>query len=84
MALVVVAVALTFVPMHWVHPMRVVALRPVTFAATAAWSIAAVSTVWHGFPAGISAQAVLSGVACYAFVLSIWLSRKSSARKSSE
>jgi phosphatidylcholine synthase len=73
---IAVAVALTFVPLHWVHPMRVVAARPLTLAATALWSGAAAWTVWRGFPAPLAAQLALGGVAVYGVVLSLWLSRR--------
>lgn len=75
-ALIAAAIALTFVPLHWVHPMRVVALRPVTLAATAIWAIAAFSAVWHGFPASVPAQVALIAIALYGMGLSLWLSRR--------
>lgn len=71
-----VAVALTFVPLHWVHPMRVTAARPLTLAATALWSLAAAAAVWHGFPAPPLAQMALGAVALYGIALSLWLSRR--------
>ena len=50
--IVAACVVLTFVPMHWVHPLRVMHLRPLTLAVTLAWAVAAIAAIWHGFPAG--------------------------------
>jgi len=60
-------IALTFVPWHWVHPMRVSAWRALTLSALAVWLIAAGSAIWHGF-AGVPgwAEVVLAVVAVYA------------------
>ena len=74
--LVLVCVAATFVPMHWVHPVRVVPLRPVTLSLTAVWAIAAFVTALNGFPAETWAQAALVGVALYGLGVSAWLSRR--------
>lgn len=73
---IAVAIGLTFVPLHWVHPLRVVTLRPLTLAATAVWALAALWTVWQGFPASPMVRLVLAAVALYAIVLSLWLSRR--------
>jgi phosphatidylcholine synthase len=70
-AVLIALVILTFVPMHWVHPMRVIRLRAVTLAVTAAWSAAAVAAVWYGFPPPVWAQAVLVGAALYITGLTI-------------
>jgi phosphatidylcholine synthase len=64
-AALIACVVLTFVPMHWVHPMRVKRLQGVTLAITAAWSIAAVAVVWYGFPPPLWTQIVLVGAALY-------------------
>jgi phosphatidylcholine synthase len=50
--IVAACIVLTFVPMHWVHPLRVMHLRPLTLAVTLAWAVAAIAAIWHGFPAG--------------------------------
>jgi phosphatidylcholine synthase len=77
-AVTAVSVALTFVPMKWVHPLRVVALRPLTLALTLAWSLAAVAVVWTGFAAAPwLARAVLGMVAAYVIGLSLAWSRLS-------
>lgn len=64
-AVLVALVILTFVPMHWVHPTRVKRLRAVTLSITAAWSIAAIAAIWHGFPPSLWAQVILVIAAVY-------------------
>ena len=67
--LVLACVALTFVPLRWVHPLRVKRLRGVTLALSVAWSLAALWTVLKGFPAGRVDGAVLIAVAVYGLLL---------------
>lgn len=64
-AVVSACIVLTFVPMRWVHPLRVVRLRALTLAVTLAWAIAAIAAVWQGFPPSLWVQAVLLGAAVY-------------------
>lgn len=64
-AVLVACVVLTFVPMHWVHPMRVKRLQGITLGITVAWSIAAVAAVWHGFPPALWTQIILVIAAFY-------------------
>ncbi|MCB1521150.1 MAG: phosphatidylcholine synthase [Hyphomicrobiaceae bacterium] len=71
--LIVVCSAMTFVPLHWVHPVRVVPLRPVTLAVTALWFAAAAWTIAHGFPGGSMVDAVLVGCALYGIAVTLWL-----------
>ena len=67
------AITLAFIPMPWVHPLRVVSLRWVTLAATAVFTIAGLASLWHGFPAPIWAQVCLVAVAAYFVGLSaLW------------
>jgi phosphatidylcholine synthase len=68
---VLICVALTFVPLAWTHPMRTVALWPLTATAMLAWTIVALRIVWKGFPAGPAEQAVLCLVAVYAITLAL-------------
>ena len=70
-AVVVACVALTFVPMHWVHPLRVVRLRAVTLAITVAWAVAAIAAVLSGFPAGGWVRGVLGIAAAYVVALTL-------------
>ena len=51
-----------FLPMPWVHPLRVRTLRGVTLAVMAAGTLAGISVLYHGFPASGWAEAVLRGV----------------------
>lgn len=67
--IVTICVVLTFLPMHWVHPFRVVRLRLVTLAVTLAWAVAAIAAVLHGFPASRWSQAVLLVAAAYIVAL---------------
>ena len=64
-AILTACVVLTFVPMHWVHPMRVKRLQGLTLGITVAWSVAAVAAVWHGFPPPLWTQAILVIAALY-------------------
>jgi phosphatidylcholine synthase len=71
--IVAACVALTFVPMRWVHPMRVVAYWQITAAACVLWGLAAAWTIWRGFPANALGQGVLIAVGLYGVALSlIW------------
>jgi phosphatidylcholine synthase len=70
-ALVLTCVVLTFVPFKWVHPLRVIAMRPLTLAASVAWAIAALTAVFGGFPATSTVQVVLLAVAIYGVGLSV-------------
>jgi phosphatidylcholine synthase len=66
-------VLLTFVPMRWVHPMRVVAHWQITAVACVLWGVAAVWTIWSGFPAHVVAQGIFVCVGLYGLGLSlIW------------
>src|SRR5215467_4268615 len=56
-SLVLACVLLTFVPLHWAHPLRTAQLWPITLAVTAAWMLAACITLASGFPAGALAKA---------------------------
>jgi phosphatidylcholine synthase len=71
--LIAACVLLTFVPMRWVHPIRVVAYWQITAAACALWAMAAAWTIWHGFPAAAWAQGALVCAGLYGVGLSlIW------------
>lgn len=69
--LVLACVALTFVPMRWLHPMRVRALQPLNLAMSGLWAIAALWTVAAGFPASAGAAAALGLVALYGIGLAV-------------
>jgi phosphatidylcholine synthase len=69
--LVLICVVATFVPMRWLHPMRVRALRPINLAMSALWAVAAIWTVATGLPGGIIANVALALVAVYGIGLSV-------------
>jgi phosphatidylcholine synthase len=75
-ALVILAlIILTFVPLKWVHPFRVMKLRGPTIAACAIWALAAISATWTGFEnVSWPVKALLIGVALYCAVLTLWSS----------
>jgi len=70
--LVLACVVLTFIPLKWVHPLRTVALRPVTVLATALGCIAGASVLLSGFPAGTWESIVLVAAAIYAVALTLY------------
>ena len=67
--LILGCVVLTFIPLRWVHPMRTVALRPVTVLGTVLASVAGVSVLVSGFPAGSWQRIVLVVAAIYGIAL---------------
>jgi phosphatidylcholine synthase len=69
--LILSCVALTFVPLKWVHPMRVARLWPVTAIAVVAWAIAASLAIYSGFPATGWVQVTMIAVAIYGVALSV-------------
>lgn len=71
MAGALVCAGLTFVPMRWVHPLRVVRLRGLTLALTALWGLAAAWTIGRGFPGPLWAQLVLAAAGVYVVGLSL-------------
>jgi phosphatidylcholine synthase len=78
---VTVCIVLTFVPMRWVHPLRVVRLRVLTLVVTLAWAVAAIATVWQGFPARGLDLIVLVGAAAYLIALTLRRSLRRLARR---
>ena len=58
-ALVVLAL-LTFLPLKWLHPVRVARFRMVTFAVMAAWTGATVFALLEGFPSSLAVQIVIA------------------------
>jgi phosphatidylcholine synthase len=80
-AIILVCVALTFVPLKWVHPMRVVALRPLNLLACLAWAAAATVAVYDKFPAGDWPKLTLVGVGLYGIGLTVWFGQDKNRRK---
>jgi phosphatidylcholine synthase len=63
--LIAACAVLTFVPLYWVHPLRVRRLRLVTIGVVAAWTAAAVLAVARGFPGTAWERAVFVAAAIY-------------------
>jgi phosphatidylcholine synthase len=51
---------LTFVPLKWIHPVRVRRLRPLTLVVMAAWAAAAVMSLLGELPSSLAVQAVIA------------------------
>jgi phosphatidylcholine synthase len=62
---VAVLIALTFVPFHVLHPMRVVRLRPLTLSLIAVWGVLAVIALANDFDVGTPTTAALCAIAVY-------------------
>jgi phosphatidylcholine synthase len=69
--LVLIFVILTFVPMHWAHPMRTARLWPLTIAAMLLGATAAFEALQAGFPASGPVRAALAAVAAYGIGLTL-------------
>lgn len=65
-ALVVIALAaLTFVPVHFIHPLRIVRLRALTLAALILWAVLALFAVTQNLAPGYGAVSILCLLAVY-------------------
>jgi phosphatidylcholine synthase len=62
---IAVCAIFTFIPLYWLHPLRVRRLRIVTLAAVSAWGAAAGAAVMRGFPGTLAEKAVFVFVALY-------------------
>jgi phosphatidylcholine synthase len=64
LAIVVAFVALTFLPVFFIHPLRVKLLRPLNIALACIWSMLAILTLWRDFspPAFVTATLCVIGV----------------------
>jgi phosphatidylcholine synthase len=65
LGLIVVLVATTFVPIHYVHPLRVARLRPITLIVTALWTAGAVGAVLNPFTSPLWVELLLGSTALY-------------------
>jgi phosphatidylcholine synthase len=63
--------ALTFIPMKWVHPVRVHRWRGLTLAITLIWAAAALHEVIHDFPGTLPAQAIFVVTAVYFLAIGV-------------
>ncbi len=68
---VVAFTALTLVPLKWLHPVRVRALRPVTLAVTVIWAGSAIVALVQGFPASTPIQIIFAFAAVYYVALGL-------------
>lgn len=65
LAVILVATVLMFVPVVFVHPVRVRRWRGLTMTMLALWAIAAAATLWQGMAPDIWSKAGLALAACY-------------------
>jgi phosphatidylcholine synthase len=65
LGVIVVLVAATFVPIHYVHPLRVARLRLVTLIVTALWTTGAIGAVLNPFPSPLWVELLLASTALY-------------------
>ncbi len=70
-ALIGLCTVLTFIPLRWVHPLRVRRMRPLTLAVIVAWSVAAILPLWQGFPGGAAVKAIFIVAAVYTLALGL-------------
>lgn len=69
-----ICIFFTFIPIRWIHPVRVERLRALTLVITTAWSIAAIAAVAAGFPSPLWAQVILAAAAVYFLAMTVELS----------
>lgn len=65
LAAILIATVLMFLPVVFVHPVRVRRWRGLTLAVLAVWSIAAAATLWQGMAPGLATKMVLMAAAAY-------------------
>lgn len=65
LAIILIATVLMFLPVVFVHPVRVRRWRGLTLAMLAAWGIAAAATLWQGMAPGLATKVVLMAAAIY-------------------
>ena len=68
---IVLFAVLTFMPIRFVHPFRVRALRPVTVALLALWAVLALSAVLHDLAPGPWVNLALCAIAVYFLVVGL-------------
>lgn len=73
-------IAGAFLPLPWVHPLRVKTLRGLTLGVLIAGSIAGAYALHAGLPAPLPAQLVLSAAAIYALGLTVYWTISERAR----
>lgn len=76
---ILVLVAFTFVPIHYVHPLRVERLRVLTLIVTFLWSVAAIGAVLNPFPSPLWVEFLLACMALYFIFIGAVRSRRGGA-----
>jgi phosphatidylcholine synthase len=72
MAVVIVFAVLTFAPVCFVHPIRVVRLRAFTVSLLALWAVLASVAVLWGLVPGFWIEAGLCAIALYFLIIGLW------------
>ncbi len=75
-AVVVVFVALQFVPMRFVHPLRVTFLRPLTIAFLGIWAVLAAMALYYDLQPEFWVKASLCAVALYFLLIGLLPARR--------
>ena len=70
-AIIGVCAAFTFIPLYWVHPLRVRRLRLVTFAVVSAWGAAAIGAIMYGFPGTTIERVIFILAAIYIIAIGV-------------
>lgn len=78
LAVILIATALMFLPVVFVHPVRVRRWRGLTLALLALWAAAAAATIWQGMAPGAAAKVVL--IVAMVYFVGLGLSRALVAR----
>lgn len=65
---------LTFMPLKWIHPLRVSSFKNLTYLVMAAWSLAAAYEVFAGLPGDFVSRAILLITAGYLVLISMYRS----------
>ena len=72
---IVIAIALMFAPVRFVHPLRVAQLRTLTLFVTALFAAAAIVVVWQNLQATVLTRVVLAGCGLYFLALPLFRRR---------
>jgi phosphatidylcholine synthase len=70
-SIIAICAVLTFIPLYWLHPLRVRRLRLVTFVVVSAWGAAAAGAILHGFPGNRVEQIIFAIVAIYVIAIGV-------------
>ncbi len=69
--IIVICAVFTFIPLYWVHPLRVRRLRLLTFAVVSAWGTAAAGAIFRGFPGTLTEQVIFALAAVYIIAIGV-------------